>query len=81
MTEDTSKVITYDVWMGNYPVVEVNGNAITINIGHNVHITLHCATPTMLVVGDKLPLFTRIPLDANARLTHILSGSKTTLDR
>jgi hypothetical protein len=75
MTEDTSKAITYDVWMGNYPVIDVSGNAITMNLGSNVHITLHCATPTMVKVGDKLPLFTRIPLDANARLSHIFSGS------
>ena len=79
--ESPANTITYDVWMGNYPVVEVSGNAITINIGHNVHITLHCATPTKVAVGDMLPLFTRIPLDANARLTHILSGSKTPSDR
>jgi hypothetical protein len=79
--ESASDTITYDVFIGAFLVIEVKNNAITINLGQNVHITMHCASAVRVKVGDKLPLFTRIPLDANARLSYIISGGKTPSDR
>jgi hypothetical protein len=76
-----TEVISYDVWIGNFPIIEIAGNAITINLGSNVHITMHCATAVAVQTGDLLPLFTRIPLDANARLSYILSGGQAPSDR
>ena len=50
------------IFLGEFPVVEVTGLAITINLGRNVHIHIHTADLNHLVkVGDKLPLHTKVP--------------------
>jgi hypothetical protein len=49
------------IYMGVFPVVEVKLGAITINIGHQVHITIHLGDlPHNVKTGDRLPLFTEI---------------------
>jgi hypothetical protein len=51
------------ILMGEFPVVEVKPyGAITINVGKNVHITIHVGDfQHSLNPGDKVPLFTEIP--------------------
>jgi len=52
------------LFLGEYLVEEVSPTQIAINIGNNVRIVVHplSETKTSLKRGDKLPLFTEIPL-------------------
>jgi hypothetical protein len=54
---------TVKVHMGDFTVVQVsNLGGITINIGKNVHITIHIGDfPHQIKTGDRLPLFTEVP--------------------
>jgi hypothetical protein len=56
------------VYMGEFEVVQIsNLGGITINIGKNVHITIHLGDfPHQIKTGDRLPLFTEVPY-ANTR--------------
>ena len=52
------------VWLGDFPVVECKLDGITLNIGRNVHLTMHVGDfPHKIKPGEMLPLFTEIPYD------------------
>ena len=52
------------IWLGDFTVVETKLDGITINIGRNVHLTMHVGDfQHKIKVGDTLPLFTEIPYD------------------
>ena len=49
------------ILLGNFEVVQVLLGGITINIGKNVHITIHVGDfPHDVKAGDRLTLFTEI---------------------
>ena len=79
--EPPTSTIKYTVWIGTFPVIDCTANQLTIDLGKNVTITMHLASPTTAKIGSKIPLYAEIPLDADARLAYIFSGSKTPSDR
>ena len=49
------------IFLGDFEVVQVLLGGITINVGRNVHITIHVGDfPHNIKAGDRLPLFTEI---------------------
>ncbi len=53
------------LFLGDYPVEEVSANVIAVNIGNNVRILINpllMAGRPSLKAGDKVPLYTEIPL-------------------
>lgn len=61
------------VYLGEFPVVEVKGDGdiITVNVGRNVHITMHLrGYKSNVKAGQTLPLFTEIPY-ADSRPTSV----------
>ena len=51
------------ILLGIYQVIETSPLGVVINIGRNVHITVHLGTfPHGTKAGDKVPLYTRLPL-------------------
>jgi hypothetical protein len=63
MPETTSLKIT--LFLGDFVVEEVSSKGIAINIGHNVRINVHpmlFGGKTSLQRGDKVPLYTEIPV-------------------
>lgn len=52
---------TIKIYLGEFVVVDCKLDGITLNIGRNVHITIHVGDlPHKVKIGDKLPLFTEI---------------------
>lgn len=51
------------IFLGDYPIVELGPlGTVAIQLAKNVHITIHIlGLPVTVKVGDKLPLFTRVP--------------------
>ena len=50
------------ILMGEFRVVQVKLDGITIDLGRKVHITIHVGDfPHSIREGDVLPLFTEIP--------------------
>lgn len=49
------------VFVGDFDVVQVSGQAITLHIGKHVHATIHLSFEHAVKAGDTLPLFTEIP--------------------
>ena len=55
---------TMKIYMGEFKVVQVKLDGITINIGRNVHVTIHLGDfPHTLKAGDSIPMFTEVPYD------------------
>jgi hypothetical protein len=53
------------LFLGEYPVEEISPKGVTFNIGGNVRITIHpilFGGKTSLQRGDKVPLYTEIPI-------------------
>lgn len=53
------------LFLGDYLVEEVSSKGIAINIGNNVRINVHPLVfggSTSLKAGDKVPLYTEIPV-------------------
>jgi hypothetical protein len=49
------------IYLGEFKVVQVKLDGITIDLGRNIHITMHLGDFTHDIhPGDKLPLFTEI---------------------
>jgi hypothetical protein len=49
------------VYLGEFIVVQTKLDGITIDLGRNIHITMHLGDFTHdIKPGDKLPLFTEI---------------------
>lgn len=49
------------IYLGDYEVVQVKLDGITIDLGRYVHITMHVGDlPHSVKTGDKLPLYTEI---------------------
>jgi hypothetical protein len=66
--------------LGNFPVVESKLGGITLNIGKNVHITIHSGLPHSIPEGTLLPLFTEVP-DAYLRPVDSQPSSEAPPDR
>lgn len=49
------------IWLGDYPVVEIEPGFVSVQIGKNVHITFPLAAKHTLARGDKLPLYIQVP--------------------
>jgi hypothetical protein len=62
---------TLKVYLGEFTVVQVKLGAITLNIGKQVHVTIHLGDlPHEIKAGDTLPLFTELT-HAHTRQTPI----------
>jgi hypothetical protein len=49
------------IYLGEFDVVQVKFDGISINIGKQIHITIHVGDfPHNVQVGDKIPLYTEI---------------------
>lgn len=52
------------IYMGEFEVVQVKFDGITVNVGKKVHITLHLGDfKHTTKPGDKIPLFTEVEYD------------------
>ena len=51
------------IYLGEFKVVQADPlGAITLNIGRNVHVTIHLGDfPHTVKTGDTLPLYTEVP--------------------
>lgn len=64
------------IYLGDYEVIEVRNGAVTISIGGNVTITMHLmGLPNTVKRGDKLPLLTYVPYDAEGMSNALFGGS------
>lgn len=49
------------IYLGEFEVVQVKFDGVTVNIGKNVHITLHVGDfKHTTKPGDKIPFFTEL---------------------
>ena len=66
------------IYLGDYVVENIAPTgSITINVGGNVRITIHARVRHQVKLGDKLPLYTRIPLcppSLNTSPTNLLNS-------
>jgi hypothetical protein len=53
------------LWLGNYPLVDLNGNQATIELGNGVHIVLHLPLGyrPKAKLGQKVMLYTELEVE------------------
>ena len=55
---------TMKIFLGEFRVVDVHLDGISIDLGKQVHITIHVGDfPHRVKTGDLIPLFTEVPYE------------------